>query len=209
MAPVVFFINGLTKGDWVEAAIFALSVAVGLTPEMLPTVVSANLVRGAVFMARKRVIVRRLNAIQNLGAMDVLCTDKTGTLTQDRIILEYSRDIHGKDDDDVLRHAFLNSWLQTGLKNLLDAAVVSHADEKRMQDLRQGYRLVDEMPFDFSRRRMSVVVEGGDGKRQIITKGALEEMLGHLHGSAGQWRGCAPDPGAAPGHYGACAPLQR
>lgn len=178
MAPVVFFINGLTKGDWVEAAIFALSVAVGLTPEMLPTVVSANLVRGAVFMARTRVIVRRLNAIQNLGAMDVLCTDKTGTLTQDRIILEYSRDIHGKDDDDVLRHAFLNSWLQTGLKNLLDAAVVSHADEKRMQDLRQGYRLVDEMPFDFSRRRMSVVVEGGDGKRQIITKGALEEMLG-------------------------------
>ena len=147
MAPVVFFINGLTKGDWVEAAIFALSVAVGLTPEMLPTVVSANLVRGAVFMARKRVIVRRLNAIQNLGAMDVLCTDKTGTLTQDRIILEYSRDIHGKDDDDVLRHAFLNSWLQTGLKNLLDAAVVSHADEKRMQDLRQGYRLVDEMPL--------------------------------------------------------------
>ncbi|SDF82871.1 Mg2+-importing ATPase [Desulfovibrio legallii] len=178
MAPVVFLLNGLTKGDWVEAAVFALSVAVGLTPEMLPTVVSANLVRGAVFMARKKVIVRRLNAIQNLGAMDVLCTDKTGTLTQDRIILEYSRDIHGNDDDNVLRCAFLNSWLQTGLKNLLDAAVVSHAEEKRMQDLRQGCRLVDEMPFDFSRRRMSVVVENQGGNRQIITKGALEEMLG-------------------------------
>ena len=177
MAPVVFFVNGFTKGDWVEAGLFALSVAVGLTPEMLPTVVSANLVRGAVFMARKKVIARRLNAIQNLGAMDVLCTDKTGTLTQDRIVLEYSLDIHGTEDDRVLRHAFLNSWFQTGLKNLLDAAIVNHADELSMQPLRKAYSLVDEMPFDFSRRRMSVVVADTSGKTQIITKGALEEML--------------------------------
>ncbi|MGV7003835.1 magnesium-translocating P-type ATPase [Desulfovibrio sp. QI0442] len=177
MAPVVLFINGFTKGDWVEAALFALSVAVGLTPEMLPTVVSANLVRGAVFMARKKVIARRLNAIQNLGAMDVLCTDKTGTLTQDRIVLEYSLDIHGTEDARVLRHAFLNSWFQTGLKNLLDAAIVNHADELSMQPLRKEYSLVDEMPFDFSRRRMSVVVADTTGKTQIITKGALEEML--------------------------------
>ena len=177
MAPVVFFVNGFTKGDWVEAGLFALSVAVGLTPEMLPTVVSANLVRGAVFMARKKVIARRLNAIQNLGAMDVLCTDKTGTLTQDRIVLEYSLDIHGTEDPRVLRHAFLNSWFQTGLKNLLDAAIVNHADELSMQPLRKEYRLVDEMPFDFNRRRMSVVVADTTGKTQIITKGALEEML--------------------------------
>lgn len=177
MAPVVFLVNGFTKGDWVEAGLFALSVAVGLTPEMLPTVVSANLVRGAVFMARKKVIARRLNAIQNLGAMDVLCTDKTGTLTQDRIVLEYSLDIHGTEDARVLRHAFLNSWFQTGLKNLLDAAIVNHADELSMQPLRQEYTLVDEMPFDFMRRRMSVVVADKTDKTQIITKGALEEML--------------------------------
>ena len=173
MAPVVLFINGFTKGDWVEAALFALSVAVGLTPEMLPTVVSANLVRGAVFMARKKVIARRLNAIQNLGAMDVLCTDKTGTLTQDRIVLEYSLDIHGTEDARVLRHAFLNSWFQTGLKNLLDAAIVNHADELSMQPLRKEYSLVDEMPFDFSRRGISVVVADTTGITQIITKGAL------------------------------------
>jgi len=177
MTPVVLFVNGFSKGDWVEAGLFALSVAVGLTPEMLPTVVSANLVRGAVFMARKKVIARRLNAIQNLGAMDVLCTDQTGTLTQDRIVLEYSLDIHGTEDARVLRHAFLNSWFQTGLKNLLDAAIVNHADELSMQPLRKEYRLVDEIPFDFSRRRMSVVVADTTGKTQIITKGALEEML--------------------------------
>lgn len=177
MVPVVFFINGFTKGDWVEAALFALSVAVGLTPEMLPAVVSANLVRGAVFMARKKVIVRQLNAIQNLGAMDVLCTDKTGTLTQDRIILEYSLDVHGNEDERVLRHAFLNSWFQTGLKNLLDMAVINHADDQNMLPLRREYEKVDEMPFDFNRRRMSVVLADKSGKTQIITKGALEEML--------------------------------
>lgn len=176
MAPVVFLINGFTKGDWVEAALFALSVAVGLTPEMLPAVVSANLVRGAAFMARKKVIVRQLSAIQNLGAMDVLCTDKTGTLTQDKIILEYSLDVYGNEDERVLRFAFLNSWFQTGLKNLLDRAVVDHAGEQSMQ-LQHDYVKVDEMPFDFSRRRMSVVLADKDGTMQIITKGALEEML--------------------------------
>lgn len=177
MVPVVFLINGFTKGDWVEAALFALSVAVGLTPEMLPAVVSANLVRGAAFMARKKVIVRQLSAIQNLGAMDVLCTDKTGTLTQDKIILEYALDVHGNEDERVLRFAFLNSWFQTGLKNLLDMAVVDHAGEQSMLPLRQGYVKVDEMPFDFSRRRMSVVLADKLGTTQIITKGALEEML--------------------------------
>ena len=177
MVPIVFFINGFTKGDWVEAALFALSVAVGLTPEMLPTVVSANLVRGAAFMARKKVIVRRLDAIQNLGAMDVLCTDKTGTLTRDKIILEYSLDVHGNEDERVLRHAFLNSWFQTGLKNLLDVAIVDHADDLDMLTLRRDYVKVDEIPFDFGRRRMSVVVADHLGKPRMITKGALEEML--------------------------------
>ena len=177
MVPIVFFINGFTKGDWVEAALFALSVAVGLTPEMLPTVVSANLVRGAAFMARKKVIVRRLDAIQNLGAMDVLCTDKTGTLTRDKIILEYSLDVHGNEDERVLRHAFLNSWFQTGLKNLLDVAIVDHADDLDMLTLRRDYVKVDEIPFDFGRRRMSVVVADHLGKTRMITKGALEEML--------------------------------
>ena len=177
MVPFVLFMNGFTKGNWMEAFLFALSVAVGLTPEMLPMIVSANLAKGAVSMSKKKVIVKDLNAIQNLGAMDVLCTDKTGTLTQDEVVLEYSIDIHGKEDNRVLRHAFLNSYHQTGLKNLMDIAIVNHANEKDMIELWHDYKKVDEIPFDFSRRRMSVVVEDKAGKTQLITKGAIEEML--------------------------------
>lgn len=177
MVPVVLFLNGFTKGDWVQAALFALSVAVGLTPEMLPMIVSANLAKGAVAMSRKKVIVKHLNAIQNLGAMNILCTDKTGTLTQDRIVLEYPLDVHGNVDERVLRHAFLNSYHQTGLRNLMDEAIVDHAYETNMLPLWQDYRKVDEIPFDFIRRRMSVVVADKAGKTQIITKGAVEEML--------------------------------
>lgn len=177
MVPVVLFLNGFTKGDWVQAALFALSVAVGLTPEMLPMIVSANLAKGAVAMSRKKVIVKHLNAIQNIGAMNILCTDKTGTLTQDRIVLEYPLDVHGNVDERVLRHAFLNSYHQTGLRNLMDEAIVDHAYETNMLPLWQDYRKVDEIPFDFTRRRMSVVVADKAGKTQIITKGAVEEML--------------------------------
>ncbi|WP_291653044.1 magnesium-translocating P-type ATPase [Clostridium sp.] len=177
MVPFVLFMNGFTKGDWMEAFLFSISVAVGLTPEMLPMIVSANLAKGAVSMSKKKVIVKDLNAIQNLGAMNVLCTDKTGTLTQDEVVLEYSLDIHGKEDNRVLRHAFLNSYHQTGLKNLMDIAIVNHANEKDMIELWNDYKKVDEIPFDFSRRRMSVVVEDKAGKTQLITKGAIEEML--------------------------------
>src|SRR6202043_2938570 len=128
MVPVVFVINGFTKGDWLQAFLFAVSVAVGLTPEMLPMLVSANLAKGAIAMAKRKVVVKRLNAIQNFGAMDVLCTDKTGTLTQDRIILEHHVDVSGKEDDSVLELAWLNSYYQSGLKNLLDVAVLKHVE---------------------------------------------------------------------------------
>lgn len=177
MVPVVLFMNGFTKGNWMEAFLFAISVAVGLTPEMLPMIVSANLTKGAVSMARKNVIVKDLGSIQSFGAMDVLCTDKTGTITQDKVVLEYSLNIHGKYDNRVLRHAFLNSYHQTGLKNLMDIAIINHANESEMIELWRDYKKVDEIPFDFSRRRMSVVVESKDGKTQLITKGAIEEML--------------------------------
>lgn len=177
MVPIVLFMNGFTKGDWMEAFLFAVSVAVGLTPEMLPMIVSANLAKGAVSMSKKKVIVKDLSAIQNFGAMDVLCIDKTGTITQDKVVLEYSLNIHGEEDNRVLRHAFLNSYHQTGLKNLMDIAIINHANESDMIELWRDYKKVDEIPFDFSRRRMSVVVESKDGKTQLITKGAIEEML--------------------------------
>ena len=177
MAPVVLFVNGFTKGDWLQAFLFALSVAVGLTPEMLPMIVSANLAKGAVSMSKKQVIVKDLSSIQNLGAMDVLCTDKTGTLTQDKIILEYHLDIHGKEDARVLRHAFLNSYYQTGLKNLMDISIIERAREEKVIEQEDAYLKVDEIPFDFTRRRMSVVVTDRNGKMQLITKGAIEEML--------------------------------
>lgn len=177
MAPVVLFINGFTKGDWLEASLFALSVAVGLTPEMLPMIVTTNLAKGAVTMAKKKTIIKNLNAIQNFGAMDILCTDKTGTLTQDKVVLEYHLNIHGKEDSRILRHAFLNSFHQTGLKNLMDVAILKHAQEKEIVGLSEKYHKVDEIPFDFNRRRMSVVVTDESGKTQIITKGAVEEMI--------------------------------
>jgi len=177
MVPVVFFVNGFRRGDWMDAFLFALSVAVGLTPEMLPMIVSSNLAKGAVAMSNKKVIVKRMNSIQSFGAMDVLCTDKTGTITQDKIILEYYLDTDGKEDDRVLRHAFLNSYHQTGLRNLMDVAIISHANDEGMSHLWKDYRKVDEIPFDFNRRRMSVVVEDNNGKTQLITKGAIEEML--------------------------------
>ncbi|EOS7975390.1 magnesium-translocating P-type ATPase [Enterococcus hirae] len=176
MAPTVIVINGLTKGDWLEAFLFGLSVAVGLTPEMLPMIVTTNLVKGASVMAKKGTVIKNLNAIQNFGAIDVLCTDKTGTLTQDKIILEYHMDCSGKEDDRVLRHAYLNSYYQTGLKNLLDVAIIDEAKQTLATD-KINYRKVDEIPFDFERRRMSVVVEDIAGKTQMITKGAIEEML--------------------------------
>jgi P-type Mg2+ transporter len=177
MVPIVFFVNGFTKNSWLEAFLFALSVAVGLTPEMLPMIVSANLAKGAVSMSRKRVIVKDLNSIQNFGAMDVLCTDKTGTITQDKVILEYHLDIEGNECVDVLRRGFLNSHYQTGLKNLMDISIIEHAREKNLTDLWDDYKKVDEIPFDFNRRRMSVAVEDRSGQVELITKGAIEEML--------------------------------
>jgi len=180
MVPIVLVLNGLTKGSWLSAALFAISVAVGLTPEMLPMIVTTCLAQGAVTLSRQRVIVKDLHAIQNLGSMDILCTDKTGTLTQDRVVLEYHLDIHGKEDVRVLRHAFLNSYYQTGLKNLMDLAIIDHtlsSDDPTLSALSAAYHKVDEIPFTFERRRMSVVVADESGKTQMITKGAIEEML--------------------------------
>ena len=177
MVPAVFLINGLTKGDWLEALLFATAVAVGLTPEMLPMIVTVNLAKGALAMARKRVIVKRLNSIQNFGAMNVLCTDKTGTLTQDRIVLQYHLDFEGKESRQVLEYAFLNSHSQSGLKNLLDEAVLAYVQRPEHADIVARYEKVDEMPFDFQRRRMSVVLDRGDGTHLLIAKGAVEEIF--------------------------------
>ena len=182
MVPVVLLLNGFVKGNWLHAVLFAISIAIGLTPEMLPVIVTACLARGAVSMSRHQVIVKELNAIQNLGSMDVLCTDKTGTLTQDKIVLERHLNVDGKEDARILRHAFLNSWHQTGLRNLLDRAVIERTQalmdgNPELENLEKAYTKVDEIPFDFERRRMSVVVEDRSGKRQMITKGAAEEML--------------------------------
>ncbi|ERM18873.1 magnesium-translocating P-type ATPase [Brevibacillus laterosporus] len=178
MVPIIFFINGFTKGDWLEAFFFGLSIAVGLTPEMLPVIVTANLAKGAISMARKKVVVKKLNAIQNLGAMDILCTDKTGTLTQDKIVVEKHVDIHGNDDENVLKYAYLNSYHQTGLKSLLDAAVVEHAIHSDVTGIEEKYQKIDEIPFDFHRRRMSVVLKNNE-ERILICKGAVEEILDH------------------------------
>ena len=177
MAPVVLLLNGFTKGDWLEAFLFALSIAVGLTPEMLPMIVTSTLAKGAVVLSRQRVIVKRLDAIQNFGAMNVLCTDKTGTLTQDKIVLERHTDVDGEASDEVLRLAYLNSHYQTGLKNLLDVAVLEHVEVQRELGLATNYRKVDEIPFDFQRRRMSVVVSEREDHHELICKGALEEVL--------------------------------
>lgn len=176
MAVVVILINGFTKGDWLQALLFGISIAVGLTPEMLPMIVTTNLVKGANDMAKEGTIVRNLHGIQNFGAIDVLVTDKTGTLTQDNIVLQYHLDIDGEDSDRVLRHAYLNSYYQTGLGNLMDEAIVK-ASEEQLDLAQYNYTKVDEIPFDFERRRLSVVVEDQTGKTQMITKGAIEEML--------------------------------
>lgn len=176
MVPLVFVVNGLTKGNWKEAFFFALAVAVGMTPEMLPMIVTVCLSRGAMVLAGKKVIVKRLSSIQNLGAMDVLCTDKTGTLTADRVVLEKHCDVQLEDDEDVLGLAFLNSHFQTGLKNVLDRAILAHTEiheQFRIPD----HRKVDEIPFDFSRRLMSVVVAMPDGRHRLICKGAPEEVF--------------------------------
>ena len=182
MVPIVFFINGFTKGSWIQALLFAISIAVGLTPEMLPMIVTTCLAKGAVAMSKKKTIVKNLNSIQNFGSMDILCTDKTGTITLDKVVLEYHMDVHGNENNRVLRHAFLNSYFQTGLKNLLDISIIEKTYEEGKKDsslidLDKIYIKVDEIPFDFSRRRMTVVVEDHVGKRQMITKGAVEEML--------------------------------
>ena len=177
MVPAVFLINGLTKHDWLEALLFAVAVAVGLTPEMLPMIVTVNLAKGAIAMARHKVIVKRLNAIQNFGAMDVLCTDKTGTLTQDRIILKRHLDIYGEDSDRVLEYAYLNSHFQSGLRNLLDNAVLEHAEVEEALRPARRFTKIDEIPFDFQRRRLSVVVQRDDGKHLLICKGAVEELF--------------------------------
>ncbi|PWE41986.1 magnesium-translocating P-type ATPase [Pseudomonas prosekii] len=178
MAPLVLFINGFTKGDWVQALLFALSIAVGLTPEMLPMIVTSTLAKGAVFLSRKKVIVKRLDAIQNFGAMDVLCTDKTGTLTQDKICLARHVDVWGEECDEVLEMAYLNSYYQTGLKNLLDVAVLQHAEVQRELAVATAFAKVDEVPFDFTRRRMSVVVaEHNRPEHLLVCKGAVEEIL--------------------------------
>jgi Mg2+-importing ATPase len=176
MVPLVFVINGLTKHNWREAFFFSMAVAVGLTPEMLPMIASVCLSKGAMAMSRKKVIVKRLNAIQNLGAMDVFCTDKTGTLTMDHVILELHCNIHKEESEEVLRDAYVISHFQSGLKNVLDRAVLKYTELHKELSL-DKYSKVDEIPFDFSRRMMSVVFDGPDGERELLTKGAPESVL--------------------------------
>lgn len=192
MLPVVFVISDVTKGDWVDALLFSLSVAVGLTPEMLPMLVTTCLGKGAINLSHSRVIVKRLDSIQDLGAIDVLCTDKTGTLTEDRIVLERHLDVNGREDARVLRYAFLNSYFSTGVKNLVDNAIIERAlaegtDEVdavtkgapvTAEELAEYYHGIDELPLDFERRRLSVVVGDARGRTRMVTKGALEEVLG-------------------------------
>ena len=177
MVPIVFLINGITKHNWGSALLFAISVAVGLTPEMLPLVMTSTLAKGAVFMSRQKVIVKTLGAIQTFGEMDVLCTDKTGTLTEDKIILEKYMNVLGVDETRILRHAYLNSYFQTSLKDLMDLAIINRAKSNGLESILPEFKRVDEIPFDFSRRRMSVVLAEESGKRQLITKGAVEEVI--------------------------------
>ena len=178
MVPTVFLINGLSRGNWVEAFLFAVAVAVGLTPEMLPMIVTVNLSKGALAMAREKVIVKRLNSIQNLGAMDVLCTDKTGTLTEGRIVLEQHVDVRGMESERVLHYGYLNSYHHTGLRNLMDEAILDHEELEEQLKAKEKYRKIDEIPFDFVRRRMSVIVEDTSGTNTLICKGAVEEVMG-------------------------------
>jgi Mg2+-importing ATPase len=177
MVPAVFLLNGLSKHDWAQAFLFAMAVAVGLTPEMLPMIVTVNLSKGALAMSRKKVIVKRLNAIQNFGAADVLCTDKTGTLTQGKIVLEKHLDVHGDESEHVLQYGYMNSYFQTGLKNLMDEAILDHGHLEEDLKVKTDYRKIDEIPFDFQRRRMSVIVEDKQNQHILICKGAVEEIM--------------------------------
>ncbi len=177
MVPVVFIINGFAKDNWIDAMLFAVAIAVGLTPEMLPMIVTANLAKGAVNMSKNKVIIKRLNAIQNIGAMDTLCTDKTGTLTLDKVVLERHLNIYGESDEEVLKWTYLNSYHQTGLKSLLDVAILDHIELHDSLKADEAYKKIDEIPFDFQRRRMSVILERSDGSHLLICKGAVEEML--------------------------------
>jgi Mg2+-importing ATPase len=179
MVPLVFLFNGLSKHNWLEAFLFALAVAVGLTPEMLPMIVTVNLSKGAISMSKKKVIVKRLNAIQNFGAMDVLCTDKTGTITQGRIVLEKHLDVKGNPSERVLHYGYMNSYYQTGLKNLMDEAILNHGDLNDALQVDENFRKIDELPFDFQRRRMSVILENNQNQQILICKGAVEEIM-HL-----------------------------
>ena len=177
MIPVIFIANFITKGNWLESLMFGITIAVGIMPEMLPVIMTSSLAKGAVNMSQKQTIVKRLSSIQTFGEMDVFCTDKTGTLTQDEIVLEKYMDVLGREDKRILRHAFLNSYFQTGLKNLMDLAIINRAEKEDLGYLKEAYVREDEIPFDFTRRRMSVVLRDKNGKRQLITKGAVEEML--------------------------------
>lgn len=177
MIPVIFIINGVLKHDFLQAFLFALTVAVGLTPEMLPVILSSGLARGAINMAKHQTIVKSQSSISSFGEMDILCTDKTGTITQDEIILERYMNVLGDDDTRVLRHAYLNSSFQSGLMNLIDVAIINRAKSYGMETILHNYRVVDEIPFDFARRRMSVILEDNNQKVQLITKGAVEEIV--------------------------------
>ena len=177
MVPLVFIINALSKHNIFEAFLFAISIAVGLTPEMLPMIVTVNLANGAVAMSKKKVIVKKLSSIQNFGAVNILCTDKTGTLTHGRVILEKHIDVEGRDSKEVLLYAYINSYHQTGLRNIMDMSVMEHGKEENLEPGMREYTKVDEVPWDFMRRRMSVVVDSEGKRRLLICKGAVEEML--------------------------------
>ena len=177
MIPIIFIVNLYTKSNWLESLMFGITIAVGLLPEMLPVIMTSSLAKGAVMMSKKKTIIKRLSSIQTFGEMDILCTDKTGTLTEDKIILEKYLNVEGKEDKRILKHAFLNSYFQTGLKNLMDIAIINRAEKEEMAFLEGDYIKEDEIPFDFTRKRMSVVLKDQNGKRQLITKGAVEEIL--------------------------------
>lgn len=177
MIPVIFASNYFTKNNLLDSIIFAITIAVGIMPEMLPVMMTSSLAKGAISMSKKKTIVKHLGSIQTFGEMDILCTDKTGTLTQDEIILEKYLDASGKEDLRVLRHAFLNSYFQTGLKNLMDRAIISRGEKEGLDYLKKSYVREDEIPFDFSRRKMSVVLRDRKLKRQLITKGAVDEII--------------------------------
>ena len=176
MIPIVFILTAW-KHETLTAFTFAVAIAIGITPLLLPVILSSSLSKGAVKMSKKKTIVKSLDSIQSFGAMNILCTDKTGTLTEDKIVLEKYLDINGDEDIRVLKHAFLNSYFQTGLKGNIDAAVIARGKENNIGVIANNYKKIDEIPFDFSRRRLSVIVSDENNKMQMITKGAVEEIL--------------------------------